>query len=212
MLFSIARLNYQRVSKLGIGGVPDSQNWTVWLILWIIILNNFRDLANTNGNHWLETMGARCACDPAKISVHNNKDSSLMLDARLVHIPQFYDLNVSFKCTAFAKETICPKQDQSILLFLPCLQSPHEVQTSEFTEHYLMQKRFSSKTLASYTVRRYQSWWNQLSMSCNPIHLIYWTYLFEGSKLGGLWCVFSIRRKGLHSLMWAWGLQNFGHL
>ena len=74
-------------------------------------------------------------------------------------------------------------------LFLPCLQSSQVVQAFDLTGHYLVQNRVSSKTLASCTVRCYRSRWNQLSKSCLPIHLIYWTRPFEVPKLGGF-CFF----------------------
>ena len=93
-------------------------------------------------------------------------------------------------------------------LFLPCLQSSQGVQAFDLTGHYLVQNRVSSKTLASCTVRCYRSRWNQLSKSCLPIHLIYWTRPFEVPKLGGF-CFFNIRGKGLHSLWRVCGSQNW---
>ena len=93
-------------------------------------------------------------------------------------------------------------------LFLPCLQSSQGVQAFDLTGHYLVQNRVSSKTLASCTVRCYRSRWNQLSKSCLPIHLIYWTRPFEVPKLGGF-CFFNIRGKGLHSL-WGYAARKIG--
>ena len=91
-------------------------------------------------------------------------------------------------------------------LFLPCLQSSQGVQAFDLTGHYLVQNRVSSKTLASCTVRCYRSRWNQLSKSCLPINLIYWTRPFEVPKLGGF-CFFLIFG-GRDYFIREWGSQN----